>query len=89
MTLACIRCEGGGVVRHYLNVAGDFRRYHCPDCGGTGKQDYSEPLTEERCRSQWTMEYEERVAKQRAKSAADRAELKRKLLAWLRSFNRG
>lgn len=43
MTLACLRCEGSGTVRHYLNRAGDYEKWHCPDCGGTGECEYAEP----------------------------------------------
>jgi hypothetical protein len=35
---ACLNCEGHGVVRHYLNRAGDYDKSHCPICGGTGKE---------------------------------------------------
>jgi hypothetical protein len=32
----CLTCEGHGVRRNYLDIAGDYEKYHCPDCGGTG-----------------------------------------------------
>jgi hypothetical protein len=35
---ACLNCEGHGVVRHYLNRAGEFDKSHCPICDGTGKE---------------------------------------------------
>jgi hypothetical protein len=35
---ACLNCEGHGVVRHYLNRAGEFDKSHCPNCAGTGRQ---------------------------------------------------
>jgi hypothetical protein len=35
---ACLRCEGRGVRREYLNIAGDYKKHHCEACGGTGKE---------------------------------------------------
>lgn len=43
VVLPCLRCEGSGVVRYYLNRAGDHEKKHCPECLGTGKQEYAEP----------------------------------------------
>ncbi len=35
--LGCLMCEGRGVVRNYLDRMGDYEKYHCPNCKGTGK----------------------------------------------------
>lgn len=38
MTRACLKCEGHGVRRDYLNRAGDYTTYHCTECHGTGRE---------------------------------------------------
>jgi hypothetical protein len=47
MERSCLHCEGHGVVRHYLNRAGEFDKSHCPICGGTGKEKHA-PLAPHR-----------------------------------------
>ena len=42
-TLPCLECEGTGIVKKYLNMAGDYLKFHCRACGGTGKQYYGGP----------------------------------------------
>ncbi len=37
----CLGCEGHGVRRRYIDRAGDYDKYHCQFCGGTG----NEPVT--------------------------------------------
>jgi DnaJ-class molecular chaperone len=34
----CIKCEGHGVLRTYLDRAGMYTKAHCDACGGTGKE---------------------------------------------------
>ena len=41
--LPCLRCEGTGIVRYYLNRAGDYEKRHCPQCLGQGKAEYEGP----------------------------------------------
>jgi transposase-like protein len=77
MILACIRCEGSGVVRDYLNIAGDYRRWHCPDCGGTGLHEYGAPLLKADADRRDLNDYERQ---QEAVRAARRANMPR----WLR-----
>lgn len=36
----CLNCEGTGVLRKYLNRAGEYRARHCPSCEGTGYISY-------------------------------------------------
>ena len=45
--LPCLACEGTGVVRKYINVAGSYDVYHCKACEGTGYMEYEEPIYEE------------------------------------------
>jgi hypothetical protein len=40
---ACLNCEGHGVIRTYLNRAGDYNKSHCPNCAGTGRQRLNVP----------------------------------------------
>lgn len=44
--LACIKCSGSGVVKVTIDIAGDYYKYHCPKCLGTGKVEYREPVLE-------------------------------------------
>ena len=44
MELSCLKCEGHGVIRYYLDRAGSYEKYHCRVCGGTGKNEYTEPV---------------------------------------------
>lgn len=37
----CLSCEGHGVKRKYIDRAGDYTKYHCPDCDGTGNEPIS------------------------------------------------
>jgi hypothetical protein len=34
---ACLRCEGHGVIRNYINRAGDYEKEYCPQCKGSGR----------------------------------------------------
>lgn len=34
----CLGCEGHGVRRKYIDRAGDYEKYHCQFCGGTGNE---------------------------------------------------
>lgn len=34
---ACLHCEGRGVVRDYINNAGEYNVRHCTRCQGTGR----------------------------------------------------
>ena len=34
----CLKCEGTGVLRTYINHAGDCKKQHCDACHGTGKE---------------------------------------------------
>lgn len=36
-----MRCEGHGVVRNYIDRVGDYERWHCRDCNGTGEREYT------------------------------------------------
>jgi hypothetical protein len=38
MRRVCLKCEGVGVLRTYLNHAGDYKKRHCEACKGTGKE---------------------------------------------------
>lgn len=39
---SCLKCEGRGTRRNYINRAGDFTVSHCGACEGTGKARFPE-----------------------------------------------
>lgn len=68
--LACLRCEGSGVVRHYLNRGGEYETWHCPTCGGTGQAEYAEPTLRAEVEKRRFEEYERQRAAAKAARAA-------------------
>lgn len=39
---SCLSCEGHGVIRIRIDLAGDYDKEHCPECNGTGKKEYND-----------------------------------------------
>lgn len=42
MFKACLKCEGTGIIRQYINHAGDYTVSHCEECTGTGKIEWKD-----------------------------------------------
>jgi DnaJ-class molecular chaperone len=71
MFAACLRCEGSGVVRHYINRAGDYEKYHCPQCKGSGRGEYAELQLKEEVAKKLQAAYEQRRAEAKAARVLD------------------